>query len=58
MQKSVIVAFIIFFIFVSCPRAYAYLDPGSGSYLWQLLIAGALGVLFSLKRLFKGKKRH
>ena len=27
----------------------AYLDPGSGSYLLQLLIAGALGALFALR---------
>ena len=26
-----------------------YLDPGSGSYLLQLLIAGALGALFALR---------
>jgi hypothetical protein len=27
----------------------AYLDPGSGSYLIQLLIAGVLGALFALR---------
>ncbi len=26
-----------------------YLDPGSGSYLLQLLIAGALGTIFAVK---------
>ncbi len=30
-------------------RDTAYLDPGSGSYLLQLLIAGLLGVLFVIK---------
>lgn len=30
-------------------RDVAYLDPGSGSYLLQLLIAGLLGVLFVIK---------
>ena len=34
--------------------AFAYLDPGSGSYLLQLLIAGALGGLFAL-RMFWGR---
>ena len=29
--------------------AHAYLDPGSGSYLLQLLIAGAVGGLFTVK---------
>lgn len=32
---------------VSIP--HAYLDPGSGSYLLQLLIAGALGGLVALR---------
>ncbi len=31
----------------------AYLDPGSGSYLLQLLIAGALGALFALRLYWK-----
>jgi hypothetical protein len=30
-------------------RPLSYLDPGSGSYLLQLLIAGALGALFALR---------
>jgi len=29
--------------------AFAYLDPGTGSYIFQLIIAGALGAIFSLK---------
>ena len=29
-----------------------YLDPGSGSYLVQLIIAGILGVLFYFKNLW------
>ncbi|MFP3854757.1 MAG: hypothetical protein ACLFWD_10755 [Anaerolineales bacterium] len=32
----------------------AYLDPGSGSYLLQLLIAGAMGALLML-RIYWGK---
>ena len=35
-------------------RPANYLDPGSGSYLLQLLIAGALGALFAL-RLYWGR---
>lgn len=34
-------------------RPNAYLDPGSGSYLLQLLIAGALGALFALRVYWK-----
>jgi hypothetical protein len=27
----------------------AYLDPGAGSYILQMLIAGALGLMFTIK---------
>jgi hypothetical protein len=29
--------------------AFAYLDPGTGSYILQMLIAGLLGILFAIK---------
>jgi hypothetical protein len=32
---------------------YAYLDPGTGSYVFQLMIAGLLGSMFFLKSIFK-----
>ena len=37
-------------------RPVQYLDPGSGSYLLQLLIAGALGALFALRLYWKRVK--
>lgn len=37
-------------------RPAHYLDPGSGSYLLQLLIAGALGALFALRLYWKQVK--
>lgn len=30
-------------------RAHAYVDPGTGSYFLQFLIAGLLGLLYSIK---------
>lgn len=38
---------------VSPPPAYAYLDPGTGSYIFQLLIAGLAGSLFLIKVYWK-----
>jgi Na+/proline symporter len=49
--------------------AHAYLDPGTGSYIWQLLIGVLFGGVFAagvfwrrtlafLKRLFSGRKKH
>lgn len=40
--------FILSFLLSVAP-AHAYIDPGSGSYLFQLLIAGLLGSLFAIK---------
>ncbi len=30
-------------------QAYAYLDPGTGSYMLQMLVATLLGALYALK---------
>ena len=38
-------------------QAFAYVDPGSGSLLLQMLIAGAIGALFYL-RIFWGKIKN
>jgi len=43
------------FLFLNSP-AYAYLDPGSGSYACQLLLAGLLAVMY-LVRLYWRKIR-
>ena len=42
---------ITFFIFfgIFTQKAYAYLDPGTGSYIFQLFIAGVIGGLFAVK---------
>ena len=39
----------LIYTFVLAPNAFAYLDPGTGSYILQLLIASMVGVLFSVK---------
>jgi hypothetical protein len=41
--------FAFFFVLVSLQNAYAYLDPGTGSYLLQILLASLLGAIFSIK---------
>jgi hypothetical protein len=40
-------------------QACAYTDPGSGVLIWQMLVAGFVGVAFYFRRFtswFKGKK--
>lgn len=36
-------------IVVFAPPAFAYLDPGTGSYIFQALIAVSLGAAFAVK---------
>jgi len=45
--------FLFLFLIVLCEDAHAYLDPGSGSYVLQLILAGLLAASFSLKSLWK-----
>jgi hypothetical protein len=33
--------------------SYAYLDPGTGSYLFQMAIAGLFGALFAVKQFWQ-----
>ena len=37
-------------IFVLCFPAYAYLDPGTGSYFIQIIIATSLGAMYAIKQ--------
>jgi len=41
--------FIIALQLTLSPNAYAYLDPGTGSYIFQVLIATFIGALFTIK---------
>jgi hypothetical protein len=60
---------VLLFLIAFRPEAYAYVDPASGSYFLQFLLAGLLGGLFALKlfwrrlksgvgNLFRHKKKH
>jgi hypothetical protein len=41
---------VIFFATTMCPQdADAYIDPGTGSYFFQILVASAIGALFVLR---------
>ncbi len=37
-------------------EAHAYMDPGTGSYIFQLLLAGLLGALFAIKTYWRSLK--
>jgi len=46
-------AVLALFYLISPQKAYAYLDPGTGSYILQLIIATALGAAFAIKVYWK-----
>jgi hypothetical protein len=68
LKSSLITAFVVFCAFLLIPKpAFAYLDPGSGSYLIQIIIASVAGggVLVktqwrNIKKIFtkKGKSKE
>jgi hypothetical protein len=44
---------LLFVSFVFPSHTYAYLDPGTGSYIFQLIIAGIVGAAFLVKIYWK-----
>ncbi len=48
-----IVVLVGLLFFVLADDAHAYIDPGSGSYILQLVIAGLLGAGFAVKIYWK-----
>lgn len=50
-----IIFIIAFFLFFTKP-VLAYLDPGSGSFIFQVVVATILGGIFSLKMYFRKLK--
>lgn len=55
LYKNLIVSLLglILFFTVFSRNAYAYLDPGSTSIFFQMLIASLLGALFAIKMFWK-----
>ena len=42
--------FLLMILIATEGRAHAYIDPGTGSMLWQLLFAAGIGSLFYLRK--------
>ena len=47
------VALIVLLLAFSCSDAHAYIDPGTGSYALQIVLAVVLGGMFFIKTFFK-----
>ena len=50
-KKRIVFFYILIFLFWSS-ESHAYFDPGTGSQLLQLLLAGLFGFLFTIKTYF------
>jgi len=48
-HAGVITTILAFCLCLSPTKTYAYIDPGAGSSILQLLIAGLLGALYAAK---------
>ena len=44
-----VVGLLMFVVLFAAQPAYAYLDPGTGSFLLQVLIAALVGVSFTIR---------
>lgn len=53
MKISYIFLTVLFVFVLATKSAYAYLDPGTGSFILQVLAAGALGGLFAVKTFWR-----
>jgi hypothetical protein len=47
-----------FMVLISPGAAHAYLDPGAGSYVFQVILAFVLGGLFSIKLYWRKIKAY
>lgn len=50
-MKLILSLIVVFFVMVS--NCHAYLDPGSGSFLFQFVLAIVFGVLYYFKSIIK-----
>ena len=55
--KHVVIITVILFLW-SIKDAHAYIDPGTGSYIIQVIIGGVLGAAFALKVYWKKVKSY
>lgn len=50
LRRFIVVFIVTTFVFLSfLQEVYAYLDPGTGSYIFQVMIALIIGGLFAIK---------
>ena len=53
MKKIKFVIYLVGISLIFAKEAQAYIDPGTGSYVFQVLAASLLTLLFSAKKIFR-----
>ena len=55
-SRSTSIAFVTLLLLTYAVPAHAYIDPGSGSFLLQMMVAGAVGGAFAVKSFWNNIK--
>ena len=55
-QAASVLIFLSLYLLIAPKRAYAYLDPGSGSFIFQLALGALLGISVAIKIYWKKVK--
>lgn len=53
MKRSNVCVLILVLLIATQARVYAYTDPGTGTLVWQLLLAASFGAMFYLRRIVR-----
>lgn len=51
MKRSKVWVLVLILLIAMQARVHAYTDPGTGTMVWQLLLAASFGVMFYLRRI-------
>jgi hypothetical protein len=51
MKRSNVFVLVLILLFATQARVHAYTDPGTGTLIWQMLLAASFGVMFYLRRI-------
>ena len=51
MRYRNIIGLVLVLLIAAQARVYAYTDPGSGTLIWQMIVASSLGLLFYVRRI-------
>lgn len=51
MKRSNVCVLVLVLLIATQARVHAYTDPGTGTLIWQMLLAASFGVMFYLRRI-------